>query len=319
MTASAAAAPAVAPPPPRPSAGQGQGGPPPPRAASNQACSTERPPGPESARRADLPQTRPTHPQIYTLQPHRTSRYKPPRDRSPRHGEGTESHHAPTPAHPAIHLPTATPHCLHLSIQHLRLLPARPLPGPRTPAHSRATRTSTHAAPAHAPPPPSEATAQHSTPILHQTRQPCQLSHSPPAPTISPHEPALDHPQAPLPSPSAPHDRLPPPTHTNTPRESPLSLTHTHTHTYTKTNPLPHTHNPFPARVLDAAERTNSQNPTSSCTYKNLQVSARPKSTATNPQQTKTKPGPQARYTSTTPSEHKTPEKEPNPPPDSIR
>ena len=92
----------AAPPVPRPSAGQGQGDPPPPRAASDQACSTERPPGPESARRADLPQTRPTHPQIYTLQPHRTSRYKPPRDRSPRHREGTESHHAPTlPTHPS--------------------------------------------------------------------------------------------------------------------------------------------------------------------------------------------------------------------------
>ena len=240
MSAPASAAPA-APPVPRPSAGQGQGDPPPPRAASNQACSTERPPGPESARRADPPQTRPTHSQIYTPQPHKTSRYETPRERSPRHKEGTESHHAPTPAHPAIHLATATPHCLHLSIHHLILLPARPLPGPRAPAHSRATRASALATPAHAPPPPSEATAQHSTPTLHQTRQACQLSYSLPAPTISPHEPALDHLQAPLPSPSVPHNRLPPPTHTTaTPRESPLTQTHTHTHTHTKRNPHSH-------------------------------------------------------------------------------
>ena len=283
MSAAAPAAPA-APPAPRPSAGQGQGAPPPPRAASNQACSTERPPGPESARRADLPQTRPTHPQIYTLQPHKTSRYKPRRDHSPRHREGTESHHAPTPAHPAIHLPTATSHCLHLSIQHLMLLPARPLPGPRTPAHSRATRASARAAQAHASSPPCEAAAQHNTQPLPQTRQACQISYSPPAPTISPHKHAPNHPQAPLPSPSIPHERLSPPPHTTAaPHVSPSTKRHPQQpHTTT------HTHNPFPARVLDAAERTNSQNPTSSCTGKNLRVSARPNSTAATPQHSRT-------------------------------
>ena len=179
------------------------------------------------------------------------------------------------------------------------LLPARPLPGPRTPAHSRATRTSARAAQAHASSPPSEAAAQHSTPILHQTRQACQISYSPPAPTISPHKHAPDHPQATLPSPSIPHERLSPPPHTTAaPHVSPSTKRHPQQpHTTT------HTHNPFPARVLDAAERTNSQNPTSSCTGKNLPVSARPNSTAANPQHSRTKPGPQGRYTNSN-SEH---------------
>ena len=69
MSAPASAAPAAAP-LSRPPAGQMQGGQPPASAASDQACSTERPPGPESARRADPPQTRPTHSQTYTPLPH---------------------------------------------------------------------------------------------------------------------------------------------------------------------------------------------------------------------------------------------------------
>ena len=88
-------------------------------------------------RAAQTHQTRPTHSQTYTLQPHKTSRYKPPRDRSPRHKESTGSHHASLPARPATDLPAANPHNLHHSAQHHLPPPVRPPPGPGIPAHSR--------------------------------------------------------------------------------------------------------------------------------------------------------------------------------------
>ena len=142
------------------------------------------------------------------------------------------------PARPAIHLPTANPHSLHPSTQHLTAPPARPPPGPRTPAHSHATRASARAAQAHASSPPCEAAAQHNTQSLPQTRQACQLSYSPPAPTILPHKHAPNHPQAPLPSPSIPHERLSPPTHTTAApqpseplhKKTPAAAAHHNTH-----------------------------------------------------------------------------------------
>ena len=48
-----------------------------------------------------------TFPNLHTPATHKTSPYKPPRDRAPRHKESTKSHQAPPAARPAIHLPAA--------------------------------------------------------------------------------------------------------------------------------------------------------------------------------------------------------------------
>ena len=126
-------------------------------------------------RAAQTHQTRPTHSQTYTLQPHKTPRYKPPRDRSPRHKESTGSHHASIPARPATDLPAANPHNLHHSAQHhapasptaARPRNTRPLPphmrlcahrpSARVPASLRSGSTAQQTEP-HSPPltPPSE-------------------------------------------------------------------------------------------------------------------------------------------------------------------
>ena len=91
MLETAPAAPAAAPRPLPPIAGKSLGAKPPPMAATNQACSTERPPGPESARRADPPDQTDTFPR----ECHQTNRIRRQAnslvDRADSNGDGAVS------------------------------------------------------------------------------------------------------------------------------------------------------------------------------------------------------------------------------------